>query len=251
MKKLVLLFVCFYLVALKVGAQSMVKVRVADNRQINVWIDGRYFNKRGTSVTVGDIPQGEHKIKIYSMAGTRRGRPYQEVIYYGKVYTYPEKITLLFYDPYTGEVDTRNEYIDEYRKDYPDMKTGDWRLEAPQSSGQPYNDESNNAPSVSPVTSGEPGTLTDGKIDKLKTKADTKKNDTEKMNLLKDALKNETMTTGQVGTLAGWFGFESSKLDFAQWAYTQTVDKELYSDLSAMFTFEQYRQEFEEFLKSR
>ncbi len=251
MKRLILLLVCFCLAALQAGAQSMVKVRVADNRPINVWIDGRYFNKRGTSVTVGDIPQGEHKLKIYSIASTRRGRAYQEVIYYGKVYTYPEKITLFYYDPYSGEVDTRNEYIDEYRKDYPDMKTGGWRREEQTSDQRPDDPNNSNAPVASPISSGETGSLTDGKIDKLKTKTDAKKNDTEKMNLLKEALKNETLTTGQVGTLMGWLGFESSKLDFAEWAYPKTVDKEIYNDLSTVFTMQQYKLEFEEFVKTK
>lgn len=236
----------------------MLKVRVADNRPINVWIDGRYFPKRGTSVTVGELPSGLHMMKIYSIAQTRSGRAYQEVIYHGKVNTYRDMITMLYYDPYTNKADAKEEYIDDYMKDYPPTKNGEWNGAQGGIAKGKYNDEADTksdgltvAAGASPLSSGEGGTLTESKLNKLETKVTVKKMDTERMNLMKDALNNETFTTGQVGVMMGWFGFESSKVEFAEWAYPKTADKELYSELVSILTFDKYQKELEKFIQSQ
>jgi len=231
------------------------KVRVADNRPINLWIDGRYFSKRGTSVTVGDLPTGMHMLKIYSIAQTRKGKAYQEVIYHGKVRTYRDMITMLYNDPYTAKIEAKEEYISDYVKDHPPTKMGEWNGEQGGVAKGQYNDDESTKrdgqSGASPVTSGISGTLTDTKVDKLKTKVTAKKIDTERMNLLKDELNSETFTTGQVGVIMGWLGFESSKVEFAEWAYPKTVDKELYSELLTILTFDRYQQELEKFIQSQ
>lgn len=240
-------------------AQSMLKVRLADNRRINLSIDGRYFNKTGTSVTVGDLPYGRHMLKIFAMGQTRRGRAYEEVVYRGWVETYEGMITLFYYDPYTGRPDTKEEYVSNYVRDHPPTTTGEWHGETGGNS-QDYTrsnapDQSNNSEPASPVASPVPpdvtATLTTGKLNKLKTKVSAKKVDTEKMNLLKDALKDETVTSEQVGDIMNWFEFESSKVDFAEWAYTKTSDKENFSDLGAKLTYQKYRDELNKFLGSQ
>ena len=258
MNKLLLLCV-FCATTQQMTAQSMLKVRVADNRPINVWLDGRYFTKRGTSVTVGDLPAGQHMLKIYSVAKTRYGKAYQEVIFHGKVNTYRDMITKVYYDPYSNEVDANDENIASYMQDHPQTTLGEWRGEDG-GDREPYNGTrdktgssitAGNSPLASPVSSDRAGSLTEIRIDKLKKKVDAKKVDTEKMNELKDALKNETYTTGQVGVMMEWFGFESSKVDFAEWAYPNTVDKEIFGDLISMLKFEKYQNELEQFVKDK
>lgn len=258
MKNMILLVLCVCLGFYHSSAQSMMKVRVSDNRPINLWIDGRYFPKRGTSVTVGELPAGLHMLKIYAVAQTRRGKAYQEVIYHGKVRTYKGMITILYYDPYTNDMDAKDEYIDDYRKDYPPGNMGEWNGEQGGVARGRYNDEEirkNNdglaQNGASPVSTGETGTLTESKLDKLKTKIAAKKIDTDRMNTIKDALNAETFTTGQVGVMMGWFGFESSKVEFAEWAYPKTVDKELYNELLTVLTFDRYQQELEKFIQAQ
>lgn len=257
MKKLlsVLLIVCAGV--LDSGAQSMLKVRLADNRPINVSLDGRYFNKRGTSVTVGDLPYGRHMLKIFSMGQNRRGRAYEEVVFHGWVETYEGMITIFYFDPYTGQRDAREEYISNYKQYMPPAGTGEWRGEMGGNS-QDYsrsNAPADNQQPASPVASPAPPeslpTLENSRLDKLKAKTAAKKADTEKMNLLKDALKNETLSTEQVGMIMAWFSFESSKVEFAEWAYTKAVDKEVYADLQNKLSYKNYQEEFDKFLKSQ
>ncbi len=230
-------------------AQSMLKVRTTDARRINVWLDGRYFNKIGTSVTVGDLPAGRHILRIYSMVPTRSGRMRNEVIYEGMVKTYREKLTVVDYDQVADEVDIRAENA-EGRVPVPDQATGVTRNET-ENNAPSVSDNQPGKPVASPVSVDEIATLNEAKTDKLKTKVAPKKTDTEKMNLIKEGLTDETMTTKQVSLIMDWLGFESSKVEFAEWAYPKTIDKESFSDLLSKLKYKNYQDELEKFLAAQ
>ncbi len=249
MKRLVLALLFVFLFVADTYAQSLLKVRVADDRRINVWLDGRYFNKTGTSVTVGDLPAGRHILRIYSMTMTRSGRTRDEVIYEGMVKTYRGKITLVDYDPVSEDVDIRAEETDG-RPPVQDQMAAAPNADV-ENNPQTTNEEKSGVPVASPVAVEELSTLNDGKIDKLKTKVTPKKTDTEKMNLLKEGLTDETMTSKQVSMLMDWLGFESSKVEFAEWAYPKTVDKESYRELLTKLKYKNYQDELEKFLSAQ
>jgi hypothetical protein len=261
-------------------AQSLLKVRLSDNTPITVSVDGRYFNKRGTSITVGDLPYGNHTITIYSIARHRRGRAYQDIVYTGRVRTYQGMTTFFTYNPYSSRVnvyeqetvsdpyapnanrsyDDNNRFNDRQyeneNKSYNDIPgtKPDMTPDAATPQNQPLEpatDAPAASPPASPITPEQPVTLTDSKANKLKTKINAKATDTEKLKELKDVLKNERITTYQVSFIMDWLSFESSKVEFAKWAYDITVDKELYSDLAQKFTFKNTEEEFNTFLKGR
>lgn len=241
-------------------AQSMLRVHLTDNTPVNVAVDGRYFNKRGTGVTVGDLPPGRHLLQIYQATQDRRGRTFQDVIYEGKVKTYNGMISLFTYDPASNGIDIQQQDINTYSNNLPPEAQGQNQNQR-QYNNNGYNGNQDNyagnndnndaAPDISPVSADKIGTLTDTKIDALKNKVAAKNTDTEKMKLLKDGLKDEKMTTNQVGVMIDWFGFESSKVDFAKWAYDNTVDNEYFSDLDAKFTYKNYQEDLDKFIQSK
>lgn len=249
MKRLVLALLFVFLIVADTYAQSLLKVRVADDRRINVWLDGRYFNKAGTSVTVGDLPAGRHLLRIYSMVMTRSGRTRQEVIYQGTIKTFRGKITLVDYDPVSEDVDIRAEESDG-RPPLQDQMAAAPKGEV-EDNPRTTNEDQSGVPVASPVAIEELSTLNDGKIDKLKTKVAPKKTDTEKMNLIKEGLTEEMMTTKHVSLIMDWLGFESSKVEFAEWAYPKTIDKEAYSDLLKKLKYKNYQDELEKFLAAQ
>ncbi len=206
-----------------VNAQSLLKVLTTDGRRINVMLDGRYFNKTGTSVTIGDLPRGKHRIKIFNATPGRRGRLYEEVIDEGKVRTEDGMVTLLTLDPDADKVDMQEQDINTYLAAHP----------IPKPSNQQNNNYTNGNSRYPGQSMQQPlqATLTTSKIDQLKTDVAGKNTDTEKMNIAKDELKSETFTTQQVGTMMDLFSFESSKLDFVEWAYDKTLDKNYYQTL--------------------
>ena len=241
-------------------AQSLLKVLLTDNTPINVSVDGRYFNKRGTSVTVGDLPPGRHTLLIYVIQQDRRGRGHEEVIYRGKVNTMEGLVTIFSYDPNSRATNFETQ----------DMNTFTIPREVPQPSpvndqnnaGYPAQTENNSAnnndnnaepasPVASPVSAENLGTLTDSKTTELKTLVDAKKTDVEKMKVLQNALASEKITTNQVALFMDWFSFESSKVDFAKWAYTYTVDKENFISLENKLTYKNYEDDLDKFIKSQ
>src|SRR5262249_40457197 len=113
MKKL--LFVLFMLLTASICsmAQSTLQVRLADNSRFKVAVNGRHFNRLGTSITVGDLPPGRHHLKIYSVAYDRWGRGYERTIYQGRVNTEYRMATHFVYDPYTRSINIREVLADE------------------------------------------------------------------------------------------------------------------------------------------
>ena len=69
------------------------------------------------------------------------------------------------------------------------------------------------------------------------------------MNLIKDGLGGEKMTTDQVNTIMDFFNFEDSKVQFAKWAYPNTVDKENFATLESKLSYQNYVDDLDKFIK--
>jgi len=265
MKKLIIVLVIVAAGFVKSMGQSMLKVSTKDNTtQISVSVDDRHFNKRGTSITVGDLPYGGHYLKVYSIMNNRWGRGYEEVIYQHRIKTYNGMITLLVFDPETGAHDVQEMAIDSYTATHPVVAKGKFSGSSQYQSDSRYNngwDNNNNnnnnnnmqqgSQAASPAPAEKFGTLNETKFNDLKTKVAAKTTDLQKTGLLKDELKEETVTTNQVGDIMDWFIFESSKVDFAKWAYDKAVDKEYFADLESKFAYKTSQDDLDKFIKSQ
>ena len=256
-------------------AQSYIKVNMTDGSPLNVSVDGRYFNKRGTSVTVGDLPPGKHFLQIYTMRSDRRGRGREDVIYEGKIKTFNGGVTLVSYDPNSGEVMTYQQDASTYsfpaqqaaqpqgdqqygnggpQGNQPPPGSGYRRNNRFQQDNGQYNNDNGqqynngNGQTASPVQT---GSLTEDKITQLKAKVQDAKTDVGITNLLKAALESEPMTTFQVSELMDLLSFESSKVDLAEWAYPKVTDKDFFGDLKNKLTYKNYQEDLDKFIKSK
>ena len=273
MKKLfvVLLFLASGIT--KSMGQSMLKVGLRDNTtQISVSVDNRYFNKKGTSITVGELPFGRHSLKIYTLVYDRRGRGHEDVIYEGTVKTYNGMITILVFDPTTEATDLQETEIDVYMASHPASNRGrfsgtsqgdydsQYSKNGTDNNGMNNSNQNNatnnnkaieesSAPVAIPIAAEKLGTLTDTKTEDLKKKVAAKATDTQKMTLLKDELKNEKVTTNQVADIMDWLTFDASKVEFAKWAYSITADKEYFSDLESKFSYKTSQDDLDKFIK--
>jgi hypothetical protein len=249
-------------------AQSMLRVRLADNSQFNVSVDGRYFNKRGTAITVGELPYGSHRVRIFVYTQNRRGRAVEQEIYAGNVTTYRGMISLLVYDPNTHDRDITEQDIEQYTRNHPPVHESDKFSEQYSDNGLNQrerkngsaDDNTNNSftppahperEAASPLPTEKMGTLKDSKLAGMKTKVTARKTDTEKMNVLKEELSGEKINTYQVGEIMDWFNFESTKVEFAKWAYNITADREYFGDVVGKLTYKNYQDELDQFLKTK
>lgn len=241
-------------------AQSMLKISLTDNSRFNIMLNGRHFNKQGQSITVGDLPPGRQRLKIFVLRRDRwHGGVYEDLIYQGRVNTYYGNTTILRYDPDLGLADIQEvEGMQRPRRQpltsRPDDRDANYYNN---NDASPDNDDvaaqplPSGSPAASPVSESKTGTLSNGKAEKLKSKADAKKTDTEKMKVLKDGLRNERLTTYNVSEIMDFFLFESSKVDFATWAYNMTVDPEYFRDLEAKLTSASAKQDLDNFIKAK
>lgn len=283
MKKLILATVIVATTPMVADAQSLLSVSLTDQAPITVSVDGRYFNKRGQTVTVGDLPQGRHWLKIYCYNRDRDGDTYGVVVYEGKVRTMRGQETVFTYDRYNGttvsSVQPMN-YGSQGYESYNNKNLNNYDDRSTQYQNQPgydnYNNNSytNNTPdnqqveAPAPLPEGTPlaspvsqepevkvpkGTaVTTVVLDNLKKKADAKSNDTEKITVVKNGLNKSKLTSAQVAKIMGWFNFESTKEEFAEWAYTRTTDKDKYATtVRAKLTRKNYLDDFDTFLNSQ
>lgn len=276
MKRYLLSFAAV-LTFLSCDAQSLLRIRTTDGSRINVAVNGRYFQRRGTSVTVGDLPPGSQYVKIYTVATDRWGRAYEEMIYQGHVTTYDNMLTLLQYDPYnqrvsindhplanvndqSGPYSSYNMYPGNKRNPQRDERTytrkrykgGD--EDATQQPDVAANDDAptTTMPVASPVREDIPsGSFTADDMSSLKQKVRGKRTDTEKLKAAKDALKRETVNTQQVKEIMEWFLFESTRVEFAKFAYDNTLDKGNYPDLESGFSYQSSKDELKQYVQSK
>ena len=303
MKKLTAIFILLVTGIIPSIAQSMLKVSLTDRKPITISLDSRYFNKRGESVTVGDLPQGRHYLKISILDQNRQGTNYERTIYEGKIKTYRGQVTNIIYDAYNGTIvateediqplinqpvdathnaqnynnrnlnnyDQRDGQHNDNNNTQPDNNnTYNERREDnhDNTNGQATNNKNSNntsdgfvnsplppgTPLASPETPEKATPATPAKaakLDKLKKKIAAKPTDTDKFNTLKEALKKDKFTTAQVCTIMEWFTFESSKVEFAQWAYPNTTDKVQFNKVKDKLPTKSYRQEIDKFLKDQ
>jgi Domain of unknown function (DUF4476) len=263
MKKILVIAFLLCVAFEEVQAQSLVKVHLTDNSPLNVAIDGRYFNKTGTSVTVGDLPPGRHRITIYSVMPDRRGRGRESVVYEGKINTEYGMVTLFTYDPNSDQVTMDEQDVNTFNSSLPangnvpayDMSKPQQDPQQPNAyrrRGRLYGDDGGNDGNAAPVASpARIGSFNDAKMGDLKQKVDAENTDTKKTNVLKQGLEKETMTTYQVSQMMDWLEFEDSKVAFAEWAYDKVTDKDFYTDLENKLTYQNYRDELDQFIKSK
>ncbi len=247
MKNRIFAVILFSFLGPIVQAQSMLKVSLSDKSPINISVDGRFFNKTGTSITVGDLPPGRHSIRIYAPNENNYSNRMHHAILDDRIKTFVGNITILVYDPERDVLDINEEDIYNYQNN--------------QNNNQPINNNStnnNNATrndynAIPPTVNNAniSGTLNKEKTDNLKNKVADKVSDLDKVKVLQTELASEKITTAQVGEMMDWFVFESGKIEFVKWAYDKTIDKDNFGNLESKFSYKNYQDEFLDFIKSK
>lgn len=93
--------------------------------------------------------------------------------------------------------------------------------------------------------------LTQRDMDDLHTRISKLITDSDKESLMKSVLDNRSVYTDQVRTMLAWLSFESTRLDFAKWAYSHAADRQHYWKLEDVFTFSASKEEFNKAIRAR
>lgn len=230
--------------------RSILRIRLSDNRPLTVIIDGRNYDRQGTRITIGDLPAGRHRIKIYSYRAYRDGGGgHAKLLYSGSVRTRPGTITYAVLDRRSGDLLVRVRDLDDsyYRDGRFSDNDPDWQDNRNNTPDDRYDDDRDRDHS----DRAEQGSFRNNDVEDLRKRADGRIGDTDKLKLMKSALERHTYTSSQVRTMSQWLSFDSSKLDFLKWAYKGTVDKSDYWKLEDVLSFSSSKEEFSDYVKGR
>lgn len=246
MKKLLFTLILMAVTVANLFAQSrrsIIKVRLSDNSRLAVSINDRYYDKQGTSITIGDLPAGRHYIKIYRYVPYATGRGGKaRVVYSGGIRLSEGTISEFTYDVRRNEIYATTEFIDDTyddrRDDRRDDRYDDRRDDRYEERDDIYNNRRGRV-------------WTQQDMSDLKKRVDDRMMDGEKQKLMQSVLQDRRYTTEQMRTMLNWLSFESTKVEIAKWGYDNVSDKQNYWKLESEFTFSSSKDEFNNYINGR
>jgi len=214
--------------------QGMLRVTTNENIPIKLSVDNRVYKRHNRSLTIGNLPAGKHWVQVFAISANGEGRR-RNLIYDGRLKIHKGEMTLCVVDPRTGDADVSHvpapKVIPQNSNDGDDIY-----------GNMPYSPMPADTAATPP--SNNSATISSDEMNKLARKVSDKLTDTEKMKKMKAALTGKSVSTAQVGTMLGWLNFETTRLEFAEWAYSITTDKEHYSQLDSKFNFRSTKENF-------
>lgn len=230
----IIIVITTYAGALAQGARSVLKFKFNDGSRIAVAIDSRYYDKEGKSITIGNLPEGRHYIKIFKFVPYRNesgGRARE--VYKGGIRISSGTITQFTYDMRDGKLYANTEFLDANYRDEEDKD----------SYRNNRNDDRGRTDDVYYSN-----TWREQDMNDLKQRVNERITDGDKLKLMQSALKERSYTTAQMATMLGWLSFDDSKVTLAKWGYDYVSDKQNYWKLESEFTFSGSKEEFNSYI---
>lgn len=207
--------------------RTTLRIRLSDGYPLTVAVNGRYFEKIGKTLTIGDLPKKRHNIKVYRYRAYQDGKGGKaELVYSGRI-----------------KVDPGSTY-----DCIMDVGTRKFRMKEVASLAEPATVEDNTAGNISlppvPVTR-------NSSLATLKQKMDAADEDAGKLKLANGYVSGNSVSVADIKDIASWLFFDDTRLEFVKSSYSKVTDKDAYPSLGDIFTLESSRTEFEQFLKGR
>ncbi len=212
-------------------------VALSDATPFTIEVNGRRFDRTGTSLTIGDLPPGRHDLRVYAVSTSRYGKRNADLVYTGTVRLLARGLTRCTIDPVrrTARVQVLAEEAA--------------RRSASGAPRQPGAVRDNAAPLA--TAHADPGTapasaplLTSAALQRIEDAAARKPADREKLDVIQTALADERFSTDDVRRAAGLLTFEDTRLQFAAWAQPRVTDPEAFAGLESLFEIAENRDAF-------
>jgi hypothetical protein len=259
MKKLILIvtIVLFHFSSFASWRNAMIRVKHERGRAISVTIDGRKYDRIGRTITIGDLPPGNHQIKIFKYNSNGYGYSQGVPIYQGTVRMKPGRI---YYATVANNVldveencclddmgkwNHNNNWADEENemgyRDERDANESNWNNNHQWDNDRRDNYNDNAWENFN-------GQMSEGRFNQLIDQIRKASFENSKVSVAKQALKNNRISCRQLLSIINEFSFETTKLQFAKDTYPKVGDKQNYFILNDAFTFQSSKDELTEFL---
>ncbi|MBL7712906.1 MAG: DUF4476 domain-containing protein [Chitinophagaceae bacterium] len=263
MKKIILFLLL--VLSFTAGAQphrGAIQVRLKDNKMLTIVLDGRHFKKYGRSITVADLPQGMHDLKVYyfypahdaAYRSFRDNRSHAVLVYKGRLQVSGGIMYYLVADPVYKTLarrESRTVFMDDNEESYPISTETVFSDEHDNNS---YNDkdnwDQNRRDNRNKVLSyyRENDRMSRAQMNTLKSIVDDRMGSDDKTAAIHQYTSDKSLTTDQVVEMMNWLSFESSKLQVAKDCYDRVLDKENYHEISMALSFQSSKRELDEFI---
>ncbi|WP_165836249.1 DUF4476 domain-containing protein [Taibaiella soli] len=228
---------------------SALKVVLNDGSPLVVTLDDRRYNKHGVSLTIGDLPPGKHYVKVYAYT------PYKskqggnaELVFSGKIKIKAGTMAYAVVDPSKQTLSLSESPLTAQNYNPPPAQPShntftEGDRSAVTSSAAPAENVNR-----APVPHYDLSSMDFANVKKAAGEQET---DSKKLTTMQTALGEHTYSTDQVKEMMGWFSFDDTRVAFAKWCYPHVVDKANYGELSSVFSFDNTRNDFDNFMKSQ
>jgi hypothetical protein len=252
----------------------VLKLRLSDQSPIAVNLDGKYIDRGTTSLILDGIRPGIHRIEVYAEDGGRR--PIR--VYTGTLRLRAGTMNVGIVDLYNRGLRLRTRLLDERDMDYAERsdrlpnpnrddrndriqedRNGEERSQM-DASGDVYNDRDDREKGEGFGSFpggrggrdvGRPNAMNQADIDDLRSKVSSLITDSDKEQLMRRGLQDQSLYTDQVKQMMSWLSFESTRLEFAKWAFNHVIDQGNYWKLEDAFDFSSSRKEFRDSVGKR
>jgi len=219
---------------------SRLSISSMSGSPLKIMVDGNRYRTDNNSVTINNLQQGYHTVKIYRQQFTNRqgypGNNYNtdQLIYSSTVYVKPQyhvDITInRFGKAFIDEQPVRSGYYREEENDWND----DWN----NSNHNWNNSDWNNR------------VMNDQSFNRFKESLKNESFDNTRISIAKQVINTNYLNTNQVKELLQLFSFENNKLDLAKYAYKNTVDKQDYYSVADCFSFSSNKEELMRYIQN-
>lgn len=211
---------------------NMLKVMLSTGEPLTVQLNGRDYNKTGTAITIGDLPNGWHDLRVYRYREYKDGGGRAQLIYNGRVKLKNNTMRSFVVNPSRGTAKVYSGNVAEVKMSPPQQR--------------PPSPPSRKAPTASmPArTTTAAYTLTDADMTEIALKIQEMPTDINTLKTLKAELEDETYTTTQLSAMMEWLAFDDSRIDLAKWSYSRVVDKENFASLEELLSMGEKKEMF-------
>lgn len=259
MKKMNLLLLIIFICAETSFAQirrGAMEVSLRDNKMLTIVLDGRHFRKYGSSLTIGDLPQGMHELKVYyfypandpKYRNFRDNRAHAALIYKGRIHIDGGMMYYCTVDPAykslsiresrtisinddepTYPINTESEFSDD--KNFSDIDERSDRRRDDRNEVLSYYRKDN--------------LMTASQLATLRTAVEDRISSADKTEVIEQYVSSKSLMTDQVITMMSWLSFESNKLEIAKSCFSKVLDPENYLLVSNKLSFQSSKRELE------
>lgn len=240
-----LLFLSFMLlfsasVVFAQSRRSTIRFSLSDGSRIAVSLNGRYFNKTGRTLTVGDVPGKKQNVKVY------RYRPYARKNGGKATLVFSGKVKIEKGGMYNAVVDAKTGQL--YLTEVSNLTQNTVGKLPPPAANQILDETPKPTTPLAQATTAEiPPALKE-----LKSKMYGQTADAEKFKIARTYLQQQSSIRAEdLRLICTWLLFDDNKMSIVQEAYDKVSDKNNLEAVRSVFTETANQQAFDQMLKKK